>query len=128
MAAFEKAALGVREQVLLQTVGLLERLPTLSTVVAPAMFRAVVPELVQRGGKTVAALDAQIRCVFTLPEPVAGQERGCPEGPPTLGAVVGLQPAVDPLVFHEDGGILEAFVTFGALERRRLLPPSAGGG
>lgn len=112
---------------LLQAVGLLESLPTLATVVVAAPFRAVVAEFVQRGGKAVATLDAQIGCVFTLPQPVTGQERGCPERPPTLRAVVGLQPAVDPLVLHEDGVILEAFVTFGALEHPRLLP-SAGRG
>lgn len=53
---------------------------------------------------------------------MTSQERGCPECPPTLRAVIGLQPTVDPLVFHEDGVILEAFVTFGAFEHPRLLP------
>lgn len=55
---------------------------------------------------------------------MTGQEGGCPESPPTLRAVVGLQPAVDPLVLHEDRVILEALVTFGALEQPRLLPPA----
>lgn len=126
MAALEKAALRVSEQVLLQAVGLLERLPTLATAVVTPTFRAIVPEFVQRGGKTVPALDAQVGGVFTLAEPVAGQERGGPEGPPTLGAVVGLQPTVDPLVFQEDRVILEALVAFGALEHPRLLPSARG--
>lgn len=115
------------EQVLLETAGLLERLPTLSAVVVTATFWAVVSEFDQRGGKTVATLDAQICCIFTLPQPVTGQERGCSESPPTLGAVVGLQPTVDPLVFQEDRVTLEAFVALGALEHPRLLPSARRG-
>lgn len=67
MAALEKAALGVSQQVLLEAVGLLERLPTLPAVVVTATFWAVVPEFVQGGGKTVSTLDAQICGIFTLP-------------------------------------------------------------
>lgn len=52
---------------------------------------------------------------------MAGQEGSCPESPAALGAVVRLQAAVHALVLHEDGVVLEAFVTLGAFVQPRLL-------
>lgn len=81
----------------------------------------MVPEFVQRGWKTVATFNAQVRSILAFPEPVAGQESGCSESPATLRAVVRLQPTVDSLVFDEDRVVLEAFVTLGAFVHPRLL-------
>lgn len=71
----------------------------------------MVPEFVKRSWKTVPAFNAKIRSIFTLAEPVSRQQSGCPESPPALGAVVGLQPAVDPLMLDEHRVMLETFIT-----------------
>lgn len=87
---------------------------TLPAVVAATSFRAMVSEFVKGSRKTVPALNAKIRSIFTLAEPVSRQQSGCPESPPTLGAVVGLQPAVYPLMLNEHRVMLETFITLGA--------------
>lgn len=128
MAALEEAALHVSEQVLFQAAGLLKAFPAVPAVVVAATLWAVVPEFVQRGWKTVPAFNAQIGGVLAFAQPVAGQQRGGSERPAALGAVVGLQPAVHPLVLQQDGVVLEALVTLGAFVRPRLLPPARGRG
>ena len=111
MAALKEAALDVSQQVLLQAARLRETLPALPTVEVTAPFWAAVPEFVQRGRKTVPAFNTKICGVFTFAEPVTGQQSGRPESPPTLRAVVGQQPTVDPLMFHEDRVMFKTFAT-----------------
>lgn len=98
----------------LQAAGLWKTLSTLPAVVVTSPFRAVMSEFLQRCWKTVPAFDAKICRIFAFPQPVSSKQSGCSESPPALRAVVGLQPAVDSLMFNEDRVMLEALVTLGA--------------
>lgn len=114
VAALEEPALDVSQQMLLQAAGLLESLPTVAAVVVTATFGAVVSEFVQRGWETVPTFDTQVRSVLAFAQPVAGQQRGRPEGSAALGAVVRLEARVEPLVLDEDRVVLEHLVALGA--------------
>lgn len=109
VAALEKAALSMSQQVLLQAAGLRKTLPTLLAVIASPPLRTVVSEFVKRRGKVVPAFDAEVRGVLTFPESVSGEQRGCSERSAALGAVVGVEAAVDSLMLHQDRVMLEAF-------------------
>ena len=126
VAALEEAALDVREQVLLQAARLLEALPAVSALITLTSLGALVSELLQGGGKTVAAFNAQVGRIFALAQPVAGQQGGGAEGPAALGAVVGLQATVHPLVLDEDRVVLETLVTLWTLVHSRLLLAPGG--
>lgn len=126
MAALEDSALDVSQEVFLQAARLRKALPTLHAVVVAPLLRAVMPDIFQRSRKTVAAFNAKVRCILTLPQPVTSQQGGCSERPPTLRAVVRLQAAVQPPVLDEDGTMLETFVALGAFVDTGLMPTARG--